>query len=89
MERSDSSTVVVRPISRPHKGGVQTTPRENFGHVKTALLRRFEPESKHSLYAAEFQARCKLSSEDWSTFADDLKHLVDKALPDLDDNARE
>ena len=61
--------------------------RGNFGRAKTALLHRFEPESKRSLYAAEFQARCRLSSEDWSTFANDLKHLVDKALPDLDDNA--
>ena len=57
--------------------------RENYENAKLALLRRFEPESKRSLYAAEFQASCKLSTEDWATFADDLKTLADKAFPDL------
>ena len=63
--------------------------RDDFAQAKEALLRRFEPESKRSLYAAEFRARCKWPCEDWPTFADDLKNLVDKALPDLDGHARE
>lgn len=63
--------------------------KQNLDRAKAALRRRFEPESKRSLYTAEFQARCKLPSEDWATFADDLKNLADKALPDLDDTARE
>ena len=63
--------------------------KQNLDRAKAALRRRFEPESKRTLYAAEFQARCKLPSEDWATFADDLKNLADKTLPDLDDNARE
>ena len=63
--------------------------RENYENAKSALLRRFESESKRSLYAAEFQARCKLSTEDWATFADDLKTLADKAFPDLEAAARE
>ena len=63
--------------------------KQNFDRAREALLRRFEPESKRSLYTAEFRARCKLPSEDWPTFADDLKNLVDKALPDLDAHARE
>ena len=63
--------------------------RDDFSQAKEALLRRFEPESKRSLYAAEFRAHCKRPCEDWPTFADDLKNLVDKALPDLDGHARE
>jgi hypothetical protein len=63
--------------------------RDDLAKAKEALLRRFEPESKRSLYAAEFRARCKRPCEDWPTFADDLKNLVDKALPDLDGHARE
>ena len=63
--------------------------RENYENAKSALLRRFKPESKRSLYAAEFQARCKLSTEDWATFADDLKTSADKAFPDLEATARE
>ena len=49
--------------------------KQNFDRAREALLRRFEPESKRSLYTAEFRARCKLPSEDWPTFADDLKNL--------------
>ena len=41
------------------------------------------------LYTAEFHARLKQLSEDWATFAEELKRLVDKAFPDLDDAARE
>ena len=37
----------------------------------------------------KFRARTKLPSEDWGTFADSLKLLADKALPDLDEAARE
>ena len=63
--------------------------RRSYDRVKAALLRRFELESKRNLYAAEFRARCKLLSEDWATFADDLKNLADKALLDLDDTSGE
>ena len=47
--------------------------KQNFDRAREALLRRFEPESKRSLYTSEFRARCKLPCEDWPTFADDLK----------------
>ena len=40
-------------------------------------------------YAAEFQARCKMPTEDWPTFADDLKTLADKAYLDLGEDAHE
>ena len=38
--------------------------RAGYRNSKTALRRRFEPESKQSLYASEFQVRCKYSAED-------------------------
>ena len=50
---------------------------------------RFDPESRHTRYQAEFQARRKKSSEGWADFADDLKALADKAYPTLQDEARE
>ena len=62
--------------------------RRSYDHEKAALLRRFEPKSKHNFYTAEFLARWKLPSEDWATFADDLNNLADNMLPDLDDTTR-
>lgn len=50
---------------------------------------RFDPESRHTQYQAEFQARRKKVSEGWADFADDLKALVDKGYPTLQDEARE
>ena len=63
--------------------------KQSYKEAISALQRRFEPDSKRSLYAAEFQARCKMPTEDWPTFADDLKTLADKAFPDLSEDARE
>lgn len=65
------------------------TTRASYSATKEALLRRFEPNSKRGLYAAEFQSRQKQPSEDWASFADDLKVLADKAFPDLEEAARE
>ena len=47
---------------------------------------RFDPESCHTRYLAEFQARRKKSTGGWADFADDLKAL---AYPTLQDEARE
>ena len=33
--------------------------KQSYKEAKSALQRRFEPDSKRSLYAAEFRARCK------------------------------
>ena len=38
---------------------------------------------------AEFQARQKTKSEDWASFADNLRLLTDKAYPDLQAEAQE
>ena len=53
------------------------------------LRERFEPASKSALYAAEFQNRRKRPTEDWAAFGEDLKTLVDKAYPQLEEAARE
>ena len=50
---------------------------------------RFEPESRHTRYQAEFQARRKKAGEGWADFANELRSLADKAYPDLQDEARE
>lgn len=63
--------------------------RSSYATAKEALLRRFEPESRRDLYAAEFQVRAKQPTEDWASFADDIKTLADRAFPDLPDAARE
>ena len=63
--------------------------RGTYVAAKTALLRRFDPESKRGLYAAEFHARQKQPLEDWACFAEDLKTLVNKAFPDIEEAARE
>ena len=63
--------------------------RESYDSARTALQRRFEPESRRGLYAAEFHARRKQPKEDWASFGEDLKMLVDKAFPDIEEPARE
>ena len=63
--------------------------RELYDSARTALQRRFEPESRRGLYAAEYHARRKQPKEDWASFGEDLKMLVDKAFPDIEEPARE
>ena len=54
-----------------------------------ALKKRFEPESKRELYAAEFQTRRKGKTESWADFAEDLRRLADRTHSDLQEEARE
>ena len=49
---------------------------------------RFDPSSKQELYL-EIMRRKKLRSEDWPIFAEDLKQLVERAYPDLQEDPRE
>ena len=63
--------------------------RETYTAVKAALKARFDPASRHTRYQAEFQTRRKKPSEGWADFADDLKGLVDKGYPTLQEEARE
>ena len=61
----------------------------SYGATRDALKARFEPESRHTWYQAEFQAQRKKGGEGWADFADDLRSLTDKAYPDLQEEARE
>ena len=69
--------------------GLPEATRGSYGDAKTALTERFEPASKRELYNAELQVQAKKYSEGWANFAEELRHLVDKAFPDLEANARE
>ena len=63
--------------------------RGSFADCIEALRERFDPSSKRELYLAELLGRKKRRGEDWATFAEDLKTLVDKAYPELQDDAKE
>ena len=63
--------------------------KADYEAAREALEKRFEPESKHSLYFAEFQSRGRKKEETWSDFADELRVLADKALPEMEDKAKE
>ena len=54
-----------------------------------ALHERFEPESKRTLYVAEFHTRVKSKSEGWADFGEDLRVLADRAFPTLSADARQ
>ena len=78
-----------------HREGTDCLPevpkatRGNYEEAKKALKERFEPESRRERYRAEFQVRRRRKEESWSDFVDNLKLLVDKAYPDLDEKARD
>ena len=61
----------------------------SFSTTIKALDERFEPKSQRTLHHAEFQARRKKKLEGWAEFADDLKTLVEKGFPELQNNAKE
>ena len=54
-----------------------------------ATKARFDPESRHTLYQAKFQAHGKKFSEQWADFVNDLKILADKGHLTLQEEARE
>ena len=55
---------------------------------KKPLHKRFEPDSKRQLYAAEFHSRRRRRAEQWGDFADALHCLADKAFPTLGEEAK-
>ena len=65
------------------------TAHSSFKNAVAALAERFEPESRRDLYLAEFQSCCKKRTESWVDFGEDLRVLVDKAYPMLEDDARQ
>ena len=75
-------------IGRQSSDGFQEGPRA-IPWEFCPLRERFDPSSKRELYLAELLGRKKRRGEDWATFAEDLKTLVDKAYPELQDDAKE
>ena len=63
--------------------------RRSYSDTLAALKRRFEPDSKRELYAAEFQTRRKCRTESWPDFAEDLQKLADRAYSYLQEEAKE
>eukprot|EP00731_Ephydatia_muelleri_P036068 Em0198g2a len=53
-----------------------------------ALKERFEPASQTARYLAEFENRRKKKTEGWADFAEDLRSLVEKAYPALQEEAK-
>jgi hypothetical protein len=75
----------VRLTGRAQKALHRLTASTNTSYAATrdALHARFEPDSCHTRYQAEFQSRRKRAGEGWADFADDLRSLADKAYPNL------
>ena len=63
--------------------------KDSYAGSVAALKERFDPGSRRELYLAELMARKKRHNEEWASFAEDLKRLVERAYPELPDNARE
>jgi len=81
----------VRLVGKARKAWnrLTTEQKNNYDSAVVALRRRFEPESRRDLYAAEFQTRGRKPNESWGELADNLRSLADKAFPDLDEVAKE
>ena len=62
--------------------------RGSYDTAKEALHKRFEPDSKWQLYAAEFHSRRRRRAEQWGDFADALRCLADKAFATLGEEAK-
>ena len=65
------------------------TARASFKNAIVALAEHFELESRRDLYLAEFESHCKKRIELWADFGENLRVLVDKAYPLLEDDARQ
>ena len=60
---------------------------DTYEHAVAALKRRFEPASRKVVYLQEFQRRSKKITEDWVSFGEDLRVLVERAYPTLQPEA--
>ena len=56
--------------------------------AKEALCECFDPPSKREPYKAQLQCRIKQDTENWIDFGEELRVLVDRAYPNLQDEAR-
>ena len=50
------------------------------------MWEHFEPQN---LYLTEFQVRCEKQTKTWPDYGKDLRILVDKAYPTLDNDAKQ
>ena len=80
----------VRFVCKARKAWSRLTTEEKstYNAAVAALCRRFKPEGKLDLYAAEFQACGRKLNESWRDLVDNLWSLADKAFLDLDEAAR-
>ena len=62
---------------------------ETYQWAKEALRECFNPPSKRELYKVQLQCQVKQDTEKWGDFGDELWVLVNRAYPDLQDEARE
>ena len=65
------------------KRRVSEDDKASFANICAAMKKCFEPGCKKDVYMAAFLTKKKRSNEDWAAFAEDLKHLVEKAYPTL------
>ena len=81
----------VRMTGRAQKAykNLSEAAKGNYEQCKECLQERFEPASKKELYRAEFHARRKRRTEDWASFAEDIKALAERAFNNLEPDARE
>ena len=63
--------------------------QQTYTAIKGALHECFEPDSKCDLYKVQFESHRKKSEESWADFSDNLMVLVNKAFPNLQEEARE
>eukprot|EP00731_Ephydatia_muelleri_P031390 Em0022g904a len=88
-EGTEAIAVQVKAYSRPLVSPDAYSVKTEYETTKEALEKRFEPESKRTLYFVEFQAKGRKKEETWSDFANELRVLADKALPDVEDKAKQ
>ena len=65
------------------------TETDTYEHTVAALKRRFEPACRKEVFMAEFQRQSKQRTEDWASFGEDLRALVERAYPTLQYEAQE
>ena len=65
------------------------TTKASYKNMVVAMQEHFDPQHKRDSYLAELQIRCKKRTQAWADYGEDLRILVDKAYPTLDDDTRQ
>ena len=63
--------------------------KASFDTICAAMKNCFEPECRKDVFMAKFQSKTRQRGEDWASFGEDLKALVEKAYPSLQPEAQE